>query len=94
MYRFAICDDRKEDIDYIEAIIRKWNRKAGLQLMIEGFPSGEAFLFAYEEDRDFDVLFLDIEMKSLSGIDLAQTDGITDSDCLCDRVSGLYRTGL
>ncbi len=72
MYRFAICDDRKEDIDYIEAIIRKWNRKAGLQLMIEGFPSGEAFLFAYEEDRDFDVLFLDIEMKSLSGIDLAQ----------------------
>lgn len=72
MYRFAICDDSQEDIDYIEQLIRKWNRTAGFQIRIDRFPSGESFLFAYEEDQSFDVLFLDIEMEKLSGIDLAQ----------------------
>ena len=72
MYRFAICDDSQEDIEYIEKLIREWNKQAGHQIRIDRFPSGEAFLFAYEDDPGFDVLFLDIEMKDLSGIDLAQ----------------------
>lgn len=72
MYRFAICDDSQEDIEYIEKLIREWNKRAGYQIRIDRFPSGEAFLFAFEEDQGFDVLFLDIEMKELSGIDLAQ----------------------
>ncbi len=72
MYRFAICDDSREDIDYIEKLVREWNREAGYQIRIDRFPSGEAFWFAYEDDPETDVLFLDIEMKDLSGIDLAQ----------------------
>ena len=36
------------------------------------FPSGEAFLFAYGEDRAYDILLLDVKMKDLSGIDLAR----------------------
>ncbi|MCM1342613.1 MAG: LytTR family DNA-binding domain-containing protein [Lachnospiraceae bacterium] len=72
MYRFAICDDRREDVEYIEGLIREWNREAGHQIRIDRFFSGEAFLFAFEEDQGFDVLLLDIEMGDLSGIDLAQ----------------------
>ena len=72
MYRFAICDDSREDIDYIEKLIREWNKEAGYQIRIDRFPSGEAFLFAHEDDPETDVLLLDIEMKALSGIDLAQ----------------------
>ncbi len=72
MYRFAICDDSQKDIEYIEKLIREWNKQAGYQIRIDRFPSGEAFMFAYEDDPGVDVLFLDIEMKDLSGIDLAQ----------------------
>lgn len=72
MYRFAVCDDNQEDMEYIEKLIRVWNQSAGYQIRIERFPSGEVFLFAYEDDPGFDVLFLDIEMKEISGIDLAQ----------------------
>ena len=72
MYRFAICDDDPADIEYTGTLIREWSRTAGHQIEIERFPSGEAFLFAFEEDQSYDVLFLDIEMKNLSGIDLAQ----------------------
>ena len=57
MYWFAICDDSQEDIEYIEKLIREWNKQAGYQIRIDRFPSGEAFLFAYEDDPGVDVLF-------------------------------------
>ena len=71
MYRFAICDDVAADADYIKSLILEWNREAGQPLRIESYPSAEAFLFAYEDDDSVDVLFLDIEMKEMSGVELA-----------------------
>lgn len=71
MYRFAICDDAAADVDYIKSLILEWNREAGHPLRIESYPSAEAFLFAYEDDSSVDVLFLDIEMKGMSGVELA-----------------------
>lgn len=49
------------------------NNTAGmLPLQIEVFSSAEAFLFAFEDNRDFDLLFLDIEMGGMSGVELAK----------------------
>lgn len=39
---------------------------------IREFPSAESFLFAYAGEKDFDVLFLDIEMGKMSGVELAK----------------------
>ena len=36
------------------------------------FLSAEALLFAWEENRDMDVLLLDIEMQGMSGVKLAR----------------------
>ncbi len=36
------------------------------------FPSAESFLFHYEEKKDYDILLLDVEMKNISGIELAK----------------------
>ena len=71
MYRFAICDDAAADADYIKSLILEWNREAGHPLRIETYTSAEAFLFAYEDDDSVDMLFLDIEMKEMSGVELA-----------------------
>lgn len=72
-YRFAICDDDGDYAGYIESLAAQWARQAGVKLETERFPSAEAFLFRYEEQKNFDVLLLDIEMTGMDGVELAKT---------------------
>ena len=72
MYRLAICDDNQADIDYLKGFLEKWARDLQTALRIESFPSAEAFLFQYEQDKSFDLLLLDIEMGKMSGVELAE----------------------
>lgn len=72
MYRFAICDDEAADLLYVKGQILEWVRKRHLEVEIREFSSAESFLFSYEEEKDFDVLFLDIEMGKMSGVELAK----------------------
>lgn len=71
-YKVAIVDDSSSDTEYIAGLAGRWAEAAGHTAHISLFPSGEAFLFQYEEEPDFDVLLLDIEMGELNGIDLAK----------------------
>lgn len=70
--KIAICDDEQLQIEYIESILVEWSNKSGQGYVLETYPSAEAFLFAYEESKDYDILLLDVEMKEMSGIDLAK----------------------
>lgn len=72
-YRFAICDDETEYLRYIAGLVGRWAEQAGAEAQIEEFPSAEAFLFRYGEQKDFDLLLLDIEMGGMNGVELAQT---------------------
>jgi len=71
-YRFAICDDDGDYARYLGRLVAQWARQAAVQAESECFPSAEAFLFRYEERRDFDVLLLDIEMAGMDGVELAK----------------------
>lgn len=71
-YRFAICDDDKDYAFYIGQLASQWAQQTGVRVDTEIFPSAEAFLFRYEERRDFDMLLLDIEMAAMDGVALAR----------------------
>lgn len=72
MYRFAICDDEAADLFFVKSQIMEWAGKQHLEVDIREFPSAESFLFAYEEEKGFDMIFLDIEMDGMSGVELAK----------------------
>lgn len=79
MYRCAVCDDNEADAAFVVSLIEKWAKENWNKevFSIEGFSikifsSAEAFLFTYEENQDFDLLFLDIEMDGMSGVELAR----------------------
>ena len=72
-YQFAICDDRPEDGRLVARLASRWAGRTGAEVEIESFPSAEAFLFRYEEKKDFDVLLLDVEMTGMDGVELAKT---------------------
>lgn len=71
-YRIAICDDEQNQIEYITSIVTSWSAHEGHGCEIRTFASAEAFLFEYEEDKAYDILLLDVEMKNMNGIELAK----------------------
>ena len=70
--RIAVIDDQPADRNYIAALVTRWAKDRDTAVTTVPFPSAEAFLFAYSEDRDFDILLLDIEMSGEDGISLAK----------------------
>jgi len=70
--KLVICDDNQADIDYVAGLIDLWKRRTGTGVELFSFLSAEALLFAWEENRDMDVLLLDIEMQGMSGVKLAR----------------------
>lgn len=70
--KIAICDDEQAQIEYISGLVSEWGKSNSHVCRIESFPSAEAFLFASECDPAYDILLLDVEMKAISGIELAK----------------------
>lgn len=88
-YKIAICDDCDRDTEYLSALVAEWEEASGHGTLVERFPSAEAFLFHYEERKDFDILLLDVEMGEVNGIELAQRIRLEDS-----RVQIVFITGF
>lgn len=69
----AICDDAAADRDYLQALIKRWAADRGHRVELTLYPSAESFLFRYAEDKDVQILLLDIEMGPMDGVSLART---------------------
>ena len=86
----AVCDDDETDLQYITGLVNAWAAQARIPVSVRTFPSAEAFLFHYAENRDFDILLLDVEMGKLNGIDLARQIRAQDS---CVQIVFFQPTG-
>lgn len=85
MYKIAVCDDEQADAAYVVNCIKKWASDHAVIVHVETFPSAEAFWFRYEEDRTFDILFLDIEMNAAGALNVNGTHAATDTDVAVNR---------
>ena len=71
--KIAICDDSSADRQYLSTLADRWAADRGHIIRTAFFSSAEEFLFHYAEEKDYDILLLDIEMGAMDGVTMART---------------------
>lgn len=71
--KIAICDDSSADRQYLSTLADRWAADRGHVIRTAFFSSAEEFLFHYAEEKDYDILLLDIEMGAMDGVTMART---------------------
>jgi len=72
MFRIAICDDEQMIGSQIESILLDYCRRTGLKTDIIVFDSGEDLYKYMELNRDFDLIYLDIVMEPMNGLEVGR----------------------
>lgn len=70
MLKIAICDDEKACCMHLEESILKYAKYDYLEVSIEVFSSGEELLKYLKSGNVIDLLFLDIEMDGINGVEV------------------------
>ena len=72
MLNVVLCDDNNEFLSYIEDIVKKIAIENGFNINIKTYLSGESMVFDLEESiHDIDIIFIDVLMGDITGIDVA-----------------------
>jgi len=72
LLRIAICDDEQFYREKIQILLRRYFEKCDLPYEISAFASGEDFLEQCENRAKYDIVFMDISMEELDGMQTAQ----------------------
>lgn len=72
MFRIAICEDEKTQIEYLQMLLEQWQSGKEKKIVIDTYTSAEQFLFETEGTVPYDLLLLDIQMGRMNGVELAR----------------------
>lgn len=72
MFKIAICDDEQIITSQIENILLKYSKRTYLEVDITVFYSGERLCKHIELEHGFDLIYLDIEMESMNGLEVGK----------------------
>jgi len=78
--RIAYCEDEKIQLEKMEQRLKQWATQNQVQYSFEKYVSGEAFFFENEKQYPFDLLFIDIEMGIMNGMEIARKVRETDEN--------------
>lgn len=70
MIRIAICDDNNSICSEIEKIILDYQKRNCEKFDIDIFYTGESLIKSIESEHSFDIIFLDIELGTTTGIEV------------------------
>ena len=75
----AIVDDRKEERNALKSLLLEYTSANSIEISLHEFPSGKDFLAEYAP-FDYTVIFLDIYMDNMTGMETAEEIRKTDTD--------------
>lgn len=85
--RIAICEDNLNEQIRLSDAIKDWANARKEQIDILCYRNAEEFIISWT-DLSFDLAFLDIQMKNMSGIQLAEHIRCSDKNMLIVFVTG------
>ena len=72
MLKIALCDDSPVELDRIQSFISEYKTKSKDEIYFEAFISPVEFLSKISSGAFFDLVFLDVLMPVINGIDVAK----------------------
>lgn len=88
--KICICDDDTEQRTYLADIVCTWAKRNRHLAELRQYADAGSFLFDYSEEKDFDILLLDIEMPGMNGIELAKTIRCENAAVQIIFITGFY----
>ena len=84
----AVCDDEDESLHMIQKELYHAADKLNIEIETYFYNKGKKVLdFIYNEKEDFDILFLDIDMPDISGLEVAKKLRQKNSDIILIFIS-------
>lgn len=72
MVKIAICDDNNDILDMEKTIIERYMDSHGVECQVHQFHEGQALLDTGEDIDGYSLIFLDVEMEGIDGIETAR----------------------
>ena len=82
MYKIAICDDCREALREIEKLLRRYVEKNKIKAVVDAYQSQMQLLTELESGRSYDIIFMDIEMPGMNGLEVLKRIREMSSECL------------
>lgn len=79
--KIAIIDDMRCDRQYLSDFLLRYAKEHNTTMRLSAFESGEDFLDSFIP-ASYDIIFMDIYLKELDGIETAQRIRVMDADTL------------
>ena len=70
-FKIAVCDDEAYFQDRIKELLQKYFKENGRSVSIDLYDSGSSFCSDPDNFKAYDVVFLDIEMREMNGMETA-----------------------
>lgn len=92
MYRIAIVEDEADSRKKLKNFLNQYERESGSILQVKEFNDGLFFVSDYEPE--YDVIFMDIEMPHMNGMDAARKIRERDEEVCLIFVTNLAQYAL
>ena len=90
--KIAIVDDLKTELDLLRGYLNDFANEQAIEISIDSFESGDIFLAQFK--GQYDLIFMDIDMPGLNGIDTARAIREIDENVVLMFVTAMPQYAL